>query len=156
MTKQEYAQIKAYVLGAFPQMKNNDFSDAVWYDFLKEEEYYGILQSVKNYIKQGNKFPPTVGEVVNGYELIVQDFNNEVLRLMEESGYFDDAEETDYEVAAWNKKNRKRKAFIWLSNSFPKEAIPDWFKNDYHEYEKVIKAKYFATNNRKQLGGVGS
>ncbi len=170
MTQKELILLLNYVRGAYQTFKSDANSDAVWYDLLQGEEYYGILQALKNYIRKGNKFPPTPADLIMGYELIVLEFSNEVLRLMESAGYFDDPTEivltekydeltdtyikteprkvlTDLELARWNKDNRKRRAYIWLSEGFPKEAIPKWFKEDYQKYEKMIKAKYFALSS---------
>jgi hypothetical protein len=147
MKDEQVVAIKKYVEGAYPMMKSNDDADLVWFDLLQDEEYYGILQSVKNYIRAGNKFPPGVSEVIQGYSLIIMEFNDEVLRLMDEDGFFNDSEEADIEVAYWNKNNRKRKAAVWISKDFPKENIPNWFKEVYQNYESQIKAKYFALSN---------
>jgi hypothetical protein len=145
MTNREVIQIKEYIKGAFANMKESDFSDVVWYDLLKDEEYYGILQSVKNYIRAGNKFPPSIGEIIKGYELIIQDFANDILQEMDDDGYFDDPEQTETEIALWNKKNRKRKAFLWAEDL---SKAPEWFKNDYSSYMQKRKRLF----NRKMIG----
>ncbi len=147
MKDEQVVAIKKYVEGAYPMMKSNDDADLVWFDLLQDEEYYGILQSVKNYIRAGNKFPPGVSEIISGYSLIISGFADDVLKLMDDDGYFEDKEGLDSEISDWNRSNRKTKAFIWMSTSFPKETIPNWFKQDYKRYESKIKAKYFALSN---------
>ena len=188
MTNNQIIQIKEYVRGAFPNMKDNDFADVVWFDLLKDEEFYGILQSVKNFVRDGSKFPPTVGEIIKGYELIVRDFSDSILREMEEDGYFDDVKKTNDEImsgrcykcgaeleigciselcsscnnlfslkcefkevekletADWNKRNRKTKAFLWVSGEI---KAPKWFTRDYKEYELRKKKQIF--NKTKRL-----
>jgi hypothetical protein len=148
MTDEQVVAIKKYVEGAYPMMKSNDDSDLVWFDLLQDQEYYGILQSIKNYIRAGNKFPPTVSEIIKGYSLIIMEFNDEVLRLMDEDGFFNDPPGGEIEVALWNKQNRKRKALVWMSRDYPKENIPRWFKEEYQKYEQMIKQKYFAIPNK--------
>jgi len=143
MTQQEVIFVKNYIKGAYPNIKDDTTSDAVWYDLLKSEEYYGILQSVKNYIRSGNKYAPTLSEIIAGYELIVLEYQNEIIQRMDKDGYFNDGETSPYEIASWNKKNRMRKANVWASRDYPKEKIPDWFKRDYQRYEDLFKQKYF-------------
>jgi hypothetical protein len=145
MTELEIISIKKYVKGAYPNMKDTEISNIVWIDLLQDEEYYGILQSVKNYIKDGNKFPPTVGEVIKGYNLIINKFRDDILNKMEDDGVFDDPDSTDIEIAMWNKKNRKRKTLIWSANL---SKAPEWFVKIYKSYETNQKALVFKSQKR--------
>ena len=141
MTIQELSQIKAFIKGAYPNSRDDEASDIVWYEMLQNQEYYGTLQAVKSHIRSGNRFPPTLSELIAGYEVIVQSFSNDILDLMDRDGYFNDPVGSDPALASWNKDNRKRKAQVWLSI----HKMPDWFKMDYQRYEGQIKVKYFAS-----------
>lgn len=133
-------------------MKDDDeSSDAVWFDMLRNEDYQGIMLALKSYIRAGNKYPPSIGELLKGYDNQILEFNNAVLETMERDGYFADSEVTDPEVARFNYENRKRKAMMWASRDYPKEHIPEWFLKDYKSYEERVKSLYFI-DKPKRIG----
>lgn len=66
MTKEEYTQLKAYLIGAY---QNLVITDIVWYDILKEYDFKMMLRASKNYIKQSS-FPPTIASLIKEYELV--------------------------------------------------------------------------------------
>jgi len=150
MTKKEVVLIKSYIKGAFPNFKDDQKTDVIWYDMLKDEEYYGILQSVKNFIKSGSKYPPTLAEVLKGYDLILDSLYNDVINLMDEDGFFDDPEGTPAEITLWNKKNRKRKALFWVTGNTTKSVAPEWFKEIFKSYKDKLKTKYFSLSDNTQ------
>jgi len=141
MTKSEVIMLRNYIKGAYGYDKGDESTDAVWFDLLHNYEHQGIMQAVKSHIRSGNRFPPTLSELIAGYEVIVQSFSNDILDLMDRDGYFNDPVGSDPALASWNKDNRKRKAQVWLSI----HKMPDWFKMDYQRYEGQIKVKYFAS-----------
>lgn len=153
MTSQELSQLRAYIKGAYPHIKDDEQDDLVWFDLLQGYEYLGLLQTVKRYIKAGNRYAPTVAELISGYETILDGFNLDILDRMASDGVFDDPEfvtitdlngikrtiATEPEVRAWNRQKRIDRARNWLSKNF----LPDWFKRDYQRYEDLFKQKYF-------------
>lgn len=133
-------------------MKDDDeSSDAVWFDMLRNEDYQGIMLALKSYIRAGNKYPPSIGELLKGYDNQILEFNNAVLETMERDGYFADGEAVDSEVARFNYDNRKRKALMWASKDYPKEHVPEWFLKDYKAYEEKVKSIYFI-DKPKRIG----
>lgn len=143
MKQSEVIIIRRYIKNSFSIMKDDDdSSDAVWFDMLQHEDYNGILSSLKRYIRDGNKYPPSIGELIKGYNVMVLEFNNAVLDAMDKDGYFSSGDD-DPTVERWNYDNRKRKAIMWASKDYPKEAVPDWFLKDYKDYEEKVKAVYF-------------
>lgn len=143
MKQSEVIIIRRYIKNSFSIMKDDDdSSDAVWFDMLQHEDYNGILSSLKRYIRDGNKYPPSIGELIKGYNVMVLEFNNAVLDAMDKDGYFSSGDD-DPTVERLNYDKRKRKAIMWASKDYPKEAVPDWFLKDYKDYEEKVKAVYF-------------
>ncbi|NCC19098.1 MAG: hypothetical protein EOM29_09190 [Bacteroidia bacterium] len=140
MKPAEIVILKEFIKSAYPSYKDESAtSDAVWYEMLHDEDYQGAMMAVKKYIREGNKFPPTLAELIKGCEGVVLEFNNAVLQAMDKDGYFSD----DGEYSDWNYENRKRKAMMWISKDYPKESVPEWFTKDYRKYEESIKEQYF-------------
>ena len=152
MTREQVIAIKKYVEGAFHQLKSDIDSDIVWFDMLKGQEYYGILESTKKYIRLGNKFPPTIGQLIQGYEIVIDEFNKIVFEMMADDGYFVDRVSKGQEVREWNTEKRTKQTKIWLSKGFPKEYIPQWFLDDWQKYTQEAK-KYLANDNLKMISG---
>ena len=74
--------IKTYCEGAYPNMKKDSNADLVWIDMLKDYEYNGILMSVKKHILSGNKFAPSLAEIIKGYEMILTSNNEKLVYLV--------------------------------------------------------------------------
>jgi hypothetical protein len=142
MTKSEVIMLRNYIKGAYGYDNGGESTDAVWFDLLQEYEYKGIMQAAKNHIKSGNNYPPRVAELISGYELILDDFNDDILDKMAKDGVFDDPYcvemidgrliETEPEVRRWNREKRITKAKNWLQA----KSMPDWFKDKYDSYRK--------------------
>ena len=141
MTLEELTQLRAYIKGAYPASKDEESDDVVWFDLLHDYDYAGCLQTVKNYIKAGNRFAPTVAELISGYETTLDGFNDDLLERMARDGVFDDLDcvevkgreiETEPEVRRWNRDKRIIKAKIWLQA----KSMPSWFKEKYDSYRK--------------------
>ena len=140
MTTQELNQLRAYIKGAYPHVKDDEQDDIVWYDLLQGCDYLGVLQTVKSYIRAGNRFAPTVAELISGYESILDVFNDDILDKMAKDGVFDDPYciemidgrliETEPEVRRWNREKRITKAKNWLQA----KSMPAWFKEKYDSY----------------------
>jgi hypothetical protein len=156
MTEVQVISIKKYCEAIYPMMKNDSDgdSDLVWYDQLKDEEYHGTMQALKNWIKKGNKFPPSIPELIFGYDYAVLEHQAEVIRMMDYDKYFDDPKGTDEEIAAFNKKNRIRRAKMYCSIDYPKERIPEWFKKDYLKYDERLKAEYIKISLQQKSAGL--
>lgn len=152
MTVEQVLSIKKYVEGAYQTVKSDIDNDLVWIDMLKNEEYYGILESAKKYIRAGNKFPPTIGELIQGYEIVIDEFNKIVFDTMADDGYFVDRVSKDKEVREWNTHKRTKQTKIWLSKNYPKEYIPQWFLDDWQKYASEVK-QMLANNNMQMISG---
>jgi hypothetical protein len=152
MTREQVLSIKKYVEGAYQTVKSDIDNDLVWIDMLKNEEYYGILESAKKYIRAGNKFPPTIGELIQGYEIVIDEFNKIVFDMMADDGYFVDRVSKDQEVRDWNTQKRTKQTKIWLSKNYPKEYIPQWFLDDWQKYASEVK-QMLANNNMQMISG---
>ena len=152
MTREQVLSIKKYVEGAYQTVKNDIDNDLVWIDMLKGEEYYGILESAKKYIRAGNKFAPTIGELIQGYEIVIDEFNKIVFDMMVDDGYFVDRVSKDQEVREWNTQKRTKQTKIWLSKNYPKEYIPQWFLDDWRKYASEVK-QLLANNNMQMISG---
>jgi len=152
MTREQVLSIKKYVEGAYQTVKSDIDNDLVWIDMLKNEEYYGILESAKKYIRAGNKFPPTIGELIQGYEIVIDEFNKIVFDMMADDGYFVDRVSKDQEVREWNTQKRTKQTKIWLSKNYPKEYIPQWFLDDWQKYASEVK-QMLANNNMQMISG---
>ena len=152
MTVEQVLSIKKYVEGAYQTVKSDIDNDLVWIDMLKNEEYYGILESAKKYIRAGNKFPPTIGELIQGYEIVIDEFNKIVFDTMADDGYFVDRVSKDQEVRDWNTQKRTKQTKIWLSKNYPKEYIPQWFLDDWQKYASEVK-QMLANNNMQMISG---
>ena len=152
MTIEQVLSIKKYVEGAYQTVKNDVDNDLVWIDMLKGEEYYGILESAKKYIRAGNKFAPTIGELIQGYEIVIDEFNKIVFDTMADDGYFVDRVSKEQEVREWNTQKRTKQTKIWLSKGYPKEYIPQWFLDDWRKYASEVK-QLLANNNMQMISG---
>jgi hypothetical protein len=152
MTREQVLSIKKYVEGAYQTVKNDIDNDLVWIDMLKGEEYYGILESAKKYIRAGNKFAPTIGELIQGYEIVIDEFNKIVFDTMADDGYFVDRVSKEQEVRDWNTQKRTKQTKIWLSKNYPKEYIPQWFLDDWRKYASEVK-QLLANNNMQMISG---
>lgn len=157
MTLEELTQLRAYIKGAYPASKDEESDDVVWFDILQGYEYLGLLQTVKRYIKAGNRYAPTVAELISGYESILEVFNDDILDKMAKDGVFDDpyciemidgrSIETEPEVRRWNREKRITKAKNWVQA----KSMPAWFKEKYDSYRTQYRRQLFG-NNVKMLG----
>ena len=152
MTVEQVLSIKKYVEGAYQTVKNDVDNDLVWIDMLKGEEYYGILESAKKYIRAGNKFAPTIGELIRGYEIVIDEFNKIVFDTMADDGYFVDRVSKEREVREWNTQKRTKQTKIWLSKGYPKEYIPQWFLDDWRKYSNEVKG-LLETGDMQMISG---
>ena len=150
MRSEEILNIKKYVEGAYPNLKKDPDADIIWLDMLKDYNYLGVLEAVRNYIKSGNKYPPTLAEIIKGYEVVLDKHQEEVLTRMVNSGMFDDPNGADPEIAAWNKENRIDKARYWMS--LEKPSWPGWFLTEYKKHlRNIIQIKYGGRNEQKYV-----
>lgn len=137
--------IKFYCEGAYPQMREKNGSDEVWIDMLANYDYSLMLSAVKQYISDGNEYAPSIASLIVAYGKQQDRFIDDILQRMEEDGLFDDTLESESEVALWNKKNRKRKAQMYVMT----KNMPVWFKTIYQSYQNKETALLAKT---KQIG----
>lgn len=82
MNEKQALAIKQYCEGAYPNMKKDDSTDLVWIDMLQSYDFNGIMQSVKKHIYSGNKFAPSLAELIKGYELILNENNERLVEMV--------------------------------------------------------------------------
>lgn len=133
MTKQEFSLIKAYLSGAYSRF---DIDPNVWFDFLKDLNYQIALISVKDYVR-GNKFPPTISDIMTIYYKLFDDFHrlplDATIIQMRNAGYFHSPFAEPEQVI----DRRMYQANKWLFTGL----APDWFLRDYKQHKN------------KQMGG---
>lgn len=151
MTYEEVVHIRNYVKGAYPQVKDNtEATDAVWFDMLKDYAYLGILASVKEYIRSGKQYPPTLAEVIKNYEVVLDLHQDDILNQMILDGVFDDPEGAKEDIAEWNKECRIDKVKYWMS--LEKWQWPKWFLDIYKNYMKqIINQKYISVRSESNV-----
>ncbi len=147
MTVEQVLAIKKYCEGAYPIMKTDDDNDIVWIDMLKEFQYEGMLETVKRYIKTGNKFPPTLADLVFKFDYELNSLDKQIFLEMELNGEFQDKNQ-DKDIAAWNEKNKKRTSKFYMV--FPNKS-PEWFSEMYQKYKKDLETLYLGNKNLEQL-----
>lgn len=133
MTSEELLKIKKYINGAYPSFKDNDQNDAVWFDLLKDYSFNGIIESVKQYVINGNKFTPSIAEIISGYKVLLTEQNEQILHDMEINGEFDDTSLNSIETFEWNYNNRKRKMKMYLSGEC---YIPPYYEEIINRYKQ--------------------
>lgn len=148
MDRKSAVAIKFYCEGAYPQMREKNGSDEVWIDMLSNYDYNIMLSATKQYIADGNEYAPSIASLIVAYKKHQDRFTDDVLQEMDNDGLFDDSNDSDIEVALWNKKNRKRKAQAYVLTGI----MPDWFKTIYQAYQAKNAVKLSATI-RNQIGG---
>ena len=149
MTKEEVLAIRKYAEGAYPQMKSEQGFDAVWFDILADYSFNGIMQSLKERIKSGNKYPPSIAELIGGYKDIITAHDALFVKWLESTGYFDDSNE-DVEIAQMNKRHRREKTETFLQRP---DIMPEWLKAKLDEYHGKVERRLFKTNEIKQIEG---
>lgn len=145
MTVQEVMLIKKYAEGAYPQLKQDEGNDLVWIDMLSPYELLGIKTTLQNYIRKGNKFPPTIADLISGYEMLLNSFDEDIINRMIQDNVFEGDE--------WNKPKNIEKARAWLSHPLKERVMPDWFREMYLRYKNQFEIQYFSPSNQKLLGG---
>jgi len=151
MNLQDIIALRKYAEGAYPQMKLSETSDAVWFDMMASYQLNGMMEALKTYIRSGNTYPPTVADLINGYETIISGFDSDIVEKMAREGVFDDSKGCDSEIADWNRTNRKNKALAWLSSPNRDRFMPLWFATLYDLYRTRVETKYFG-KTPKQIG----
>jgi hypothetical protein len=147
MTTQEVMTIRKYAEGAFPQLKSNDGSDMVWVDLLAPFGYLGIMKVLREYILMGNKFPPTVGELISKYQTVLPPIEEAIVQLMLEHGEFDDSNGDD-DIRLWNRQKRLANMREWISRDY----IPESIKSVYEHYKAMAGKRYFAPQQQIERG----
>ena len=141
MDNSQALTIKAYCEGAYPNMKKDDTYDVVWFDMLKDYQYQGIMQSVKKYIMAGNKFPPTIAELIQGYETLLTDQNEKLVEMV--------ARELD----VTNGKNIESiRNMVYHPNLNEILKNDDWLPNAIRKCKNQLVSQLFGSNLKK-IGG---
>jgi len=145
--------IKRFAEGAYPQMKNDGGSDAVWIEMLSTYDFGGMMQTLKNHINGGNKYPPSIAELIGGYKNAVSEYDSKFVEWLEKTGKLADAEGTDAEIAALSLRHRKEKAVAIMSHPLRDSIMPGWFAAWYAEYRAKVERRIYGTSALQIEGG---
>ncbi|MDR4969083.1 MAG: replicative helicase loader/inhibitor [Acholeplasmataceae bacterium] len=150
MTAEEVVVIRTMINGAYPHSKlEGGTGDEVWYVLLKEYKFKPMYDALIAHIKNGNKFAPTVAELISVYKDYEIVRLNEVVRYMEKRGYFDDPEGSPEEIASWNKYNRLNKTMKFIENN----TVPQWLQEDINKYYRELHPLQIDNKETKRIGG---
>ena len=148
MNSKEVITIRTFIKEAYPYSKlESDTGDDVWFVLLKEYKFATVYETLIEYIKNGNKFAPSIAELIH----LSKDKDtlklNEVVAYMEEKGYFDDEEVLSAEAAMWNKENRLRKTMSYIERGI----VPEWLQKDINKYYREMNPLKLG-DEKKQIG----
>ena len=132
MTSDKAIVIKMFCENAYHQLKEKNGGDEVWVEMLKEYQYEVMLSAVKNYIKRGNTYPPSIADLINVYNSEVVTIYDDILNAMECDGVFNDPIGCDEEIETINIRHRREKSINWLQSN----VMPDWFREILQKYLK--------------------
>jgi hypothetical protein len=148
MKPAEVIIIREIIKESYPYAKmDNERGDDVWYMLLKDYKFEPMNEVLINYIKQGNKFAPSIAELISLYTMFYKQQATGVVAEMDNDGYFDDPPGTAAETAIWNHNNRLRKAIMWSESG----NMPDWFREDYMKYKNRLYPQQITTGKAKML-----
>lgn len=151
MNVQEAIAVRVYAEGAYPQLKDKDAAGKVWVDLLTPFEYRGIMKVLKDYIMTGNKYPPTVAELIGAYKVVLSEIDETIVQMMLDAGDFDDPDWANPEVAMWNQKKRIESSREMIRRNI----MPDWFRARYDHFKRLAVGDLFGlpNHNQQQIGG---
>lgn len=129
MTVHEVIRIKRLLEGNFLKVKEMD--DNVFVAAFNEYDFELMQIACMQYIKK-SKFQPTIANIIEEYEQVLQSEKTEIVKLMNSQGWF--YHSTEYE-----------KALSWVK----RDNIPEWFKNMMIEF--INQNKQLKTQNIKLL-----
>jgi hypothetical protein len=144
----EVITLREIIKESYPFAKmDNERGDDVWYVLLKDYQFQPMHNSLVSWIKAGNKFPPSIADLIARYDDTVKETATGVIAMMDEDGYFDDPEDASREIAIWNHNQRLRKANMWSQNG----KGPDWFMRDYQTYYDRMFPTQIGSSETKKL-----
>jgi len=87
MNNQEAIVLRRFAEGAYPQMHNEQGADAVWIEMLQDYPFNGVMEALKQRIRDGNKYPPNIGELIGGYKEMLSSFDSAFADWLEKIGF---------------------------------------------------------------------
>lgn len=148
MSPEQVVAIRTMIKEAWPYAKlDSDTGDEVWFVILQEYKYKPMYDAVIHFIKGGNKFAPSLPELIKLYEEFNQVELSEVVQFMEEKGYFNDPDGSDAETAMWNHQKRLNKTMMFIESG----TVPEWLQRDINKYYRMLHPTKIDGDNKKQL-----
>ena len=145
MTIKEVITLRTFIKESYPYSKlENESGDDVWYVLLKDYKFKNVYEALIDYIKEGNKFAPSIAELISLSKTKEKIFLNEVVQYMDEQGYFDDKKVLNAEVAMWNKESRIKKTMSFIE----RDAVPEWLQKDINKYYRELHPPKLNTQER--------
>lgn len=138
MTAEGVIALRTIIKETYPLVKmESQEGDEVWYLLLQEYDFEPMQLALLEYIKSGNKFPPSAADLIRLYEFH-DPKTNLLLEYMDSKGYFNDPRGTRADIAQFNYENRKRKAMWWIKN----RSIPEWLQKDLDKYSIMMQKEW--------------
>lgn len=153
MEAEQVIMIRAIINESYPYVKmDKQEGDEVWFLMLQDYSYDLMINCLKNYIKNGNKFAPSIAELIELHDKRKESFRHPLVDFMLDKGYFDDVDDKGNkifgEVASWNRDKRVKKHNMWLLE----DRVPSIFKADLEKYQKMMQQEELQYTERKMIG----
>lgn len=148
MTIEEVIALRVFINEAYPFAKMDQTEgDVTWHIILQECNAKEMQDVVLLYIRSGQKYPPSVAELISRYEKRVDEIIPEIVSFMMGHRFFDDDDKNDLVMFEWNRKNRIRKASIWVRTNI----MPDWFRVELEKFKNIMKKEELGFAERKLI-----
>lgn len=153
MKAEQVIMIRAIVNESYPYVKmDKEEGDEVWFLMLQDYNYELIQKSLIEYIKNGNKFAPSIADLIRLHDAKKENFRHPLIEFMFDKGYFDDIDgdgnKIYNELASWNRDKRVKKHNMWLLE----DRMPPIFKDDIEKYRKMMEQEELQYAERKLIG----
>ena len=153
MEAEQVIMIRAIINESYPYVKMDKAEgDEVWFLMLQDYSYEIIISVLKGYIKNGNKFAPSIAELIKLHDQRKESFRHPLVDFMLDQGYFDDRDKDGNklygELPSFNRDNRVRKHNMWLLE----DRVPEVFKKDLEKYRKLMEKEELKYTERKMIG----
>jgi len=153
MKAEQVIMIRAIINESYPYVKmDKEEGDEVWFLMLQDYNYKIIQQALIDYIKNGNKFAPSIAELIKLHDKKKESFRHPLVEFMLGKGYFNDRDADGKtihsELASWNRDNRVRKHNMWLLE----DRVPTIFQADLDKYRKMMQQEELQYTERKMIG----
>lgn len=152
MKAQQVIMLRAIINESYPYVKmDKEEGDEIWFLMLQDYNYELMQKSLLDYIKDGNKFAPSIADLIKLHDHKKSTFRHPVVEFMLDKGYFNDRDgegKTIYsDLASWNRDNRVKKHNMWVLEG----RLPDIFKEDFEKYKEMMHQDELQWTERKML-----